>query len=155
MVKLENIVGTVQGLRGRIKDIIFDLFFAEKRVVAAVVLYFSDLTDIYGKISLITFLFGNQSEHSEIKLRSARLMNERRLAFKDKTLDEISALHNASMKIDYENIVSVTIKKGLVQTSLRFVLKGPPEKKIDFWLEESQVAEVEDLIKKVLPNKIK
>lgn len=155
MAKLENIIGAVEGLRGRTKDIIYDLFFAEKRVVAAVVLYFSDLTDIYGKISLITFLFGNQSEHSEIKLRSARVMNERRLAFKEKTLDEILTLHNASMEIDYEKIVSVAIKKGLVQTSLRFVVQGPSEKKIDFWLQESQIAEVEELIKKVLPNKIK
>lgn len=150
---MENIVGVVQGLKGRTADIIYDLFFAEKRVVAAVVLYFSDLTDIYGKISAITFLFGNFSEHSEIKMRSLRLMDERRLAFKDKTLDEILTLHKANLKIDYDNIASVTIKKGLLQTSLEFVVQGPPEKKIDFRLEESQIAEVEDLIKKVLPNK--
>lgn len=150
---MENIVGVVQGLRGRTKDIIYDMFFAEKRVVAAVVLYFSDLTDIYGKISPLTFLFGNLSEHSEIKMRSLRLMNERRLAFKDKTLDEILALHRANLEIDYDNVVSVTVKKGLMQTSLEFVVQGPQEKKIDFRLEESQIAEVEGLIKKVLPNK--
>jgi hypothetical protein len=153
MVNLENIVGVVQGLRGRTTDIIYDLFFAEKRVVAAVVLYFSDLTDIYGKINVMTFLFGNLAEHSEIKMRSERLMNERRLAFKDKTLDEILTLHRANLNIDYDNIVSVTIKKGLLQTSLEFVVQGPPEKKIDFRLEESQIAEVEGLMKKVLPNK--
>jgi hypothetical protein len=155
MVKLENIIGVVQGLRGRTKDIVYDLFFAEKRVVAAIVLYFSDLTDIYGKINAITFLIGNQSEHSEIKIRSERLMEERRLAFKEKTLDEILALHRANMEIDYGNVVSVTVKEGLMQTSLRFAVQGPPEKKIDFWLEDSQMTEVEELIKKVLPNKIK
>lgn len=153
MAKLENIVGVVEGLRGRTVDNIYDLFFAEKRVVAAVVLYFSDLTDIYGKINVITFLFGNLSEHGQIKMRSERLINERRLAFKDKTLDEILALHKASLKIDYDNIISVTVKKGLMQTSLEFRVQGPPEKKIDFRLDESQIAEVEDLIKKVLPNK--
>jgi hypothetical protein len=152
---LENIIGVVQGLKGRTKDIVYDLFFAENRVVAAVVLYFSDLTDIYGKINAITFLFGNQSEHSEIKIRSARLMDERRLAFKEKTLDEILASHRANMEIDYANVVSVTVKEGLLQTSLRFVVQGTPEKKIDFWLEESQMAEVEELIKKVLPNKVR
>ena len=81
---MENIIGVVQGLRGRTADIIYDLFFAEKRVVAAVVLYFSDLTDIYGKISPMTFLFGNLSEHSEIKLRSLRLIDERRSGFQGK-----------------------------------------------------------------------
>jgi hypothetical protein len=155
MVKLENIIDVVQGLRGKTTDIIYDLFFAEKRVVAAIVLHFSDLTDIYGKISVMTLLFGNFSEHGEIKMRSARLMDERRLAFKDKTLDEILAMHKANLKIDYDNVVSVTVKKGLLQTSLRFVVQGDPQKKIDFWLEESQIAEVEDLIKKVLPNKIR
>jgi hypothetical protein len=155
MAKLENIVGVVQGLKGRTADIIYDLFFAEKRVVAAVVLYFSDLTDIYGKISIMTLLFGNFSQHGEVKMRSARLMNERRLAFKDKTLDEILALHKASMEIGYDNVVSVTVKRGLMQTSLEFVVQGSPEKKIDFRLEESQIGEVEELIRKVLPNKIK
>jgi len=150
---LENIVGVVEGLKGRTADNIYDLFFAEKRVVAAVVLYFSDLTDIYGKINVMTFLFGNFPEHGQIKMRSERLMNERRLAFKDKTLDEILAMHKANLKIDYDNVVSVTLKKGLMQTSLKFVVLGPPEKKIDFRLDESQIAEVEDLIKKVLPTK--
>jgi hypothetical protein len=154
MTKLENIIGVVQGLRGRTADMIYDLYFGEKRLVAAVVLYFSDLTEIYGKISALTFLFGNLSEHSEIKLRSSRLIDERRLAFKDKTLDEILTLHKANMEIDYDNIVSVTIKKGLLQTSLEFVVQRHPEKKINFWLEEGQIAEVEGLVRRVLPSKI-
>jgi hypothetical protein len=154
MAKLENILGVVQGVRGRTADIIYDLFFSEKTVVAAVVLYFSDLTDIYGKVSVMTLLFGNLSQHSEVKMRSSRLMDERRIAFKGKTLDEILTMHRANMKIDYDGIVSVTIKKGLLQNSLRIVVRGPPEKKIDFWLEEGHVAQVEALFKKVLPNKI-
>jgi len=140
-------------LKGRTTDIIYDLFFAEKRVVAAVVLYFSDLTDIYGKINVLTLLFGNLSQHGEVKMRSERLINERRLAFKEKTLDEILALHKANLKIEYDDVVSTSVKKGLLQTSLEFVVKGSPEKKINFRLDESQIAEVEDLIKKVLPNK--
>lgn len=152
---MENIVGVAQGLRGRTTDIIFDLFFAEKKVVAAVVLYFSDLTDIYGKISMTTLLFGNLPEHSQVKIRSTRLINERRLAFKEKTLDEILTMHKANLEIDYDNVVSVTVKKGLLQTTLRFVVQGDPQKRIDFWLEDSQIAEVEELIKKVLPNKLK
>jgi hypothetical protein len=152
---LENIIEVVQGVRGRTADIIYDLFFSEKRAVAAVVLYFSDLTDIYGKISIMTLLFGNFSQHGEVKMRSARLMDERRTSFKDKTLDEILTLHRANIGIDYDKIVSVTIKRGLVQNSLRLVVQGPPEKKIDFWLEEGQVAQVNALLKKVLPNKIR
>lgn len=155
MVKLENITGVIQGLKGRTTDIVFDLFFSEKRVVAAVVLHFSDRTDIYRKFSLMTMLFGNLPEHGEIKMRSLKLMDERRLAFKGKTLDEILASHRANLEIDYENIVSVTVRKGLLETSLEFTVQGQPERKIDFWLDRKQVAEVEGLIKRVLPDKVK
>jgi hypothetical protein len=82
-------------------------------------------------------------------------MDERRLAFQNNALDEILALHKANMEIDYENVVSVTVKKGLLETSLEFVVQRHPEKKIDFWLEESQIVEVEGLIKRVLPNKVR
>jgi len=155
MVKLEDIIGVVQGLKGRTTDIVYDLFFSEKRVVAAVVLYFSDLTDIYEKFSLGTIMFGNLSERRIVKLRSLKLMDERRLAFKNKTLDEILTLHEANLEIDYEDVVSVTIRKGLLETSLEFVVQRRPEKKIDFRLERRQVAEVEGLINRVLPDKAK
>jgi hypothetical protein len=155
MVKLEDIVGVIQGLKGRTTDIVYDLFFSEKRVVAAVVLYFSDLADIYKKFNLGTMLFGNLGERREVKVRSLRLMDERRLALKDKTLDEILTLHGANLEIDYENIVSVSIRKGLLETSLEFVVQGHPGKKINFWLEKRQVAEVEGLINRVLPDKVK
>jgi len=152
---LENVIGIIQGLRGRTSDTVYDLFFAEKRVVAAIVLHFSDLTDIYRKINGWTLLFGNWSERNQAKMRSSRLVEERRLAFKDKTLDEILASHRANVEIVYDNVVCVTVKKGLLQTSLKFVVQGDPEKKISFWLGESQTAEVEDLIKRVLPSKIR
>ena len=152
---MENVVGVIQGLRGRTSDIVYDLFFAEKRAVAAIVLHFSDLSDIYRKINGWTFLFGNLSERTQVKMRSVRLMEERRLTFKDKTLDEILALHGANFEIVYDNVVSVKVKRGLLQTSLEFAVQGDPEKKISFWLEESRIAEVEGLIKGVLPSKVR
>ena len=123
---MEDIVGVIQGLKGRTTDIVYDLFFSEKRVVAAVVLYFSDLADIYKKFNLGTMLFGNLPEHREIKVRSLRLMDERRLALKDKTLDEILTLHRANLEIDYENIVSVSIRKGWVPL-IKDCSSVPPE----------------------------
>jgi len=155
MVKLEDIVGVMQGVKGRTSDIVYDLFFAEKRMVAAVVLYFSDLTGPHGGISLKTLLFGTLFTRRGIKMRSLKLMDERRLALKDKSLDEISALHRANLEIDYEDVVSVSVRKGFLETSLEFVVKRRAVKKIDFWLEGSQVAEVEGLINRVLPNKVK
>jgi len=152
---LESVVGVIQGLRGRTSDIVYDLFFSEKRVVAAIVLHFSDLSDIYRKIDGWTLLFGSFSERSQVKMRSSRLMEERRLAFKGKTLDEILALHGANVEIVYENVISATVKRGLLQTSLKFAVQGNSKKEISFWLGDSQVAEVESLISRVLPSKIR
>jgi hypothetical protein len=154
MVRLEDIIGVVQGVKGRTDDIVFDLFFSDKRVVAAVVLYFSDFTDIYEKTSLGTLLFGNLGERREIKVRSLKLMYERRQAFENKTLDEILTLHRANFEMDYADVVSVIVRKGLLETTLEFAVLRRPEKKISFRLEKRQVAEVEGLINRVLPDKM-
>jgi hypothetical protein len=155
MVELENIVGVVQGVKGRTTDIVYDLFFSDRRVVAAVVLYFSDLTDIYKKFSVATMLFGNLLGNREVKMRSLKLMDERRQAFKDKNLDEILTLHRANVEINYKDVVSVMVRKGLLETTLEFSVQGHPEKKINFWLDRKQIAEVEGLINRVLPDKAK
>jgi hypothetical protein len=37
---------------------------------------------------------------------------------------------------------------------LEFGVKNPPRKKVNFSLEEGQIAEAEELVKKVLPGKV-
>lgn len=155
MVRLEGVVGVVRGVKGRTSDIVYDLFFAEDRMVAAVVLYFSDLTDASGGLSLTTLLFGSLAGRRKNKMQSSQLMEERRVAFEDKNLDQILALHRANLEIDYENVVSVSLRKGLLETFLKFVVQGQPVKKINFWLRKKQIAEVEGLINRVLPGKVK
>jgi hypothetical protein len=153
MWTLGEIIGVMQGLRGRTSDIVYDIFFGEKRLVAAVVLYFSDVADVYREINATDFLFGNLARHSQVKMRSSKLIDERRTAFQNKTLDEILASHPANLEIDYESLISVAIKRGLLKTSLEFIVRGSPQKKIDFWLETSKIAEVEGLVKRVFPEK--
>jgi len=155
MVDLENIVGVLKGLRGRTRDLIYDVFFTERRVVAAVVLHPSDFVEEYGKSDLATIMFGGYAKQREIKIRSLHLTEERRSAFEGKTADELLASNRANMEMDYENIASVRIKKGLLGTSLEFVVQLPPGKKIDFSLDGSQISEAEALVKKVLPTKVK
>jgi hypothetical protein len=65
------------------------------------------------------------------------------------------ALHRSNLEIDYENIIYVTVRKGLLTKSLEFAVKNPPGKKVSFSLEESQIAEAEELVKKVLPEKVR
>jgi hypothetical protein len=151
MMGLDEIVGTLEGVERGTSDILYDLFFTEERVVAAIVRYFSDVDE--GKFSLTTMLFGSLPQRSQNKARTSILIQERRQSFNNKSLDEILKLHKANFEIRYEDVVSVAIRKGILQNSLQFMLQGRI-KKISFGLKASQVAKAAELIGRVLPNKL-
>lgn len=152
---MEKIVEVLEGLTGGTTDTIYDLFFTEKRVVAAIVLHHSDLSELYMKLNPLTVMFiGGMWTSREAKMRSIRLIDTRRKAFKDKTPEEILTTHKANIEIDYDNIVSVTTKKGLLTTTLEFNVQNYPEKKIKFSLKRDKIAEAKKVIDKVLPSKI-
>jgi len=150
---LEDVVGVLEGLRGRTIDTVYDLFFTDKRIIAAILIHPSDFNDIYGKIDLTTVVLGGLPKERAVKMRSLDLTESRRSAFANKTVDEILALHRSNFEIDYENIIYVTVKKGLLTKSLEIALKNPPGKKVNFSLEKGQVTEAEELVKKVLTGK--
>ena len=152
---MEEVAGVLKGVRGRTVDTVYDLFFTDKRMIAAILIHPSDFNDIYGKIDLTTLVFGNFPKQRAAKMRSLDLIESRRAAFANKTVDEILALHRSNFGIDYENILYVTVKKGLLTKSLEFALKNQPQKKVNFSLEEGQIAEAEELVRKVLPAQAK
>jgi len=151
---LEDVVGVLRGVKGRTVDTVYDLFFTDKRTIAALLIHPSDFNDIYGKIDLTTLVFGNFPKQRAAKMRSLNLIESRRAAFANKSVDEILALHRSNFGIDYENILYVTVRKGFLTKSLEFGVKNPPRKKVNFSLEEGQIAEAEELVKKVLPGKV-
>ncbi len=152
---MEGVVGVLEGVRGRTFDTVRDLFFTDRRMIAAILIHPSDFNDIYGKADLTTAMFGDFFKRGTVKMRSLDLIESRRSAFANKTVDEILALHMSDLEIDYENIIYVTVRKGLLTKSLEFAVKNPPGKKVSFSLEESQIAEAEELVKKVLPGKVR
>ena len=152
---MEGVVGVLKGVRGRTADTVYDLFFTDKRMMAAILIHPSDFNDIYGKIDLKTLVFGSLSKQRAVKRRSLDLIESRRSAFANKTVDEILALPRLDLEIDYENIIYVTVKKGILRKSLEFAVKNPLGKKVSFSLEESQIAEAEGLLKRVLSGKAK
>ena len=152
---MEDVVGVLKGVRGRTVDTVYDLYFTDRRIIAAILIHPSDFNDIYGKIDLTTLVFGNFPKQRAVKMRSLNLIESRRSAFANKTVEEILALHRANLEIDYENVAYVTVRKGLLTKSLEFGVKDPPGKKANFSLEEDQIAEAEELVRKVLPGKAK
>jgi len=155
-VRLEKKMEVVRGLKHGTMDTIYDLFFTESRFMAAIVLHPSDLANMYPKSDLLSLLIGGVLQQREIKVCQLKLMDERRLAFKDKTADEILTMHRANFEVDYQNVIAVRIRKGLVTTSLEFVVQGHhPETKISFWIERNQITEVEEVVRRFLPNKLR
>ena len=152
---MERKMEVVQGLKFRTMDTIYDLFFTESKFVAAIVLRPSDLTKMYSRHTILTILTGGEYTEREIKTRQLEVMNERRLEFKDKTADEILRMHSANFEVDYRNVIAVKIRKGLVTIALEFTVEGHPETKISFWIERNQIAEIEEVVRKFLPNKLR
>lgn len=152
-MNLESIVGVLKGLKGRTTDTVYDLFFTERRVIAIIVLHPSDFSRQYGKRDPTTLVVGGYFKQREIKVRSLQLMDERRSALEGKTADEVLASHKNNVEIEYENVTSVRIKKGILGTSLELAVQNPPGRKINFSLDGAQVGEAEGLIKKVLADK--
>jgi hypothetical protein len=111
-----------------------------------------DFNEIYLKHDLTSLLFGGFLKQRTVKTRSLELIESRRSAFEKKTVDEILALHKSNFEIDYENIISVTVRKGFLTKSLEFAVHSLTGKKVRFSLEESQIAEAEEIVRKVLKN---
>ncbi len=149
---MEDVVGVLRGVRGRTFDTIYDLFFTDKRMIAAILIHPSDFNDIYGKIDLTSLVFGNFPKQRAVKDRSVNLIESRRATFANKSVDEILALHKLNFEIDYGNVLYVTVKKGLMTKSLEFYVKNPARKKVSFSLKENQILEAEELVKRVLPG---
>jgi hypothetical protein len=152
---LEDIVGVLRGAKGRTVDTVYDLFFTDERMVAAILVHPSDFNDIYGKIDLMAIVFGNFPKQRAVRMRSLELVESRRSAFERKGVDQILVLNRFSFEIDYENIIYVMIRKGFLTKALEFAVQNPPGKKVRFSLEQNQIAEAEELVRKVLPGKAK
>jgi hypothetical protein len=152
---LDRVVGVLKGVRGRTFDTVYDLFFTDKRIIAAILVHPSDFEDIYAKVDLAKVLLGGSPKEWAVKKRSLDLIESRRSAFTNKTGDEILALHWSNLEIDCGNISCVTVENRLFKKSLKFAVKNPPGKEFGFSLEKSQIVEAEELVKKILPGKAK
>lgn len=77
---MESVVGVLEGVRGRTVDTVYDLFFSDKRMMAAILIHPSDFNDIYGKPDLMSLVFGNFHQQRAVKMRSLYLIESRRSA---------------------------------------------------------------------------
>ncbi len=84
----------------------YDLFFTNRRIIAAAVFSQSDLSDFMPAAGF----------ESMFKWKKTR--KERRNNFKGKNPDELLNLHKDNYEIPYENVKSIKIKKGVIGAKL-------------------------------------
>jgi len=150
-IRLKNMVDVLQGVAGRTSDTIYDLFFSEKKVVFAILLRPSDLARMY-KPDLLSVFVGRPLISEEIKTRSKKLIEKRRLSLKNKNVDEILAMDQANTQLTFEEIESVKIRNSFLSTYLEFRVGKQGKRKIVLSLKRSQVAEAERILSKVFPS---
>lgn len=124
----------------------YDLFFTNKRIIAAAI--FSSTTDM-PEIWVEPF-----SSFVVVKNWMQR-RKERREQFKGKTPDEILELHPDSFEIPYKNIKSVQVKKGLFGASLEITAVWEGEqRKIKIPFNKKEIQKVEDVVNRFLREKL-
>ena len=124
----------------------YDLFFTDKRIIAAVIFSTSDLSRI--SVDVVSGF--------EIAMKWKKLREERRKAFKNKTPEEILRMHPESFEIPYKCIKSVKIKKGLLGASMEIEVFYEGEvKKVKLPIPKAKAEEVKSFLKSRLGEKVK
>ncbi|MFQ6076183.1 MAG: hypothetical protein ACE5Z5_08630 [Candidatus Bathyarchaeia archaeon] len=125
-----------------------DLFFTDKRVVGAVVLSRKATAGYSVLIGGLRFgLFG---------WYLARRDRERyRKVFEGKKPGEILLLEEDNFQIPYNDILSVTLHKGLLRATIEFeVFREEEQEKLTFSFSSKQFSDAEKTVQKVLNDKL-
>jgi hypothetical protein len=121
MTDEDDVLGVVEGVSGHTFETRYDLYFTNRRIIAAIVLHPSDLADSHlGMRGLQEMLIGGMPRIQEAKALMKRIEMERRLGFKNKTCDEILRSHKANIEIPSDAIPSGHVSKGLFDAKLEF-----------------------------------
>ena len=120
----------------------YDIFFTNRRIIAATVFSTSDLSDL-------TPLAGMQM------MSWKKTRQQRRDQFKGKTLDEILNLHKDSFELPFDKIKSIKVEKGLSKGKIvvNVLWEGKIET-IKLKIPKKHANQLDQLIKTYLPGKV-
>jgi hypothetical protein len=147
---VEESIGFLRRVSGHTFDTIYDLVFTTERVVALIVEHPGDVPRKFGMTEI---LIGGQLGRQGEKVERKRIAEERRRLYEEKELDELIGLHRLNFEIGYRQVVSIEVKRGLLQSSLNFHLSGSG-RTIRFRLDRGRVGEAQRLVDQALPSKV-
>jgi hypothetical protein len=86
-----------------------------------------------------------------------KITEERKSKSKTLNPEELVAAHPSNFAVDYKDISSVEIVHRLLENRIQFQLSKPNTKgpAVEFLLRKEQVILAQDLIKKILPDKLR
>ena len=121
----------------------YDLFFTDRRIIAATVFSQSDISDL---MPVAVFQTVTKWKKTREKTRQE---------FKGKTTNEILNMHKDSYELPYSNIKSVRIKKGLVGAKLVIeVLWQGNLENVNLKIPKKKVNDIETLLHTYLSGKV-
>jgi len=125
----------------------YDLFFTDRRIIAAVVFSTSDLSKVYVSGPLRGF---------EVMMKYKKLREKRRQEFKNKTPDEILHMHPENFEIPYDRIRSIKVNKGLFGANIEIeAIHEGSIKKIKLPIPKKRFDDVKLVVNQYLGDKVK
>ncbi len=145
-------MGTVYRVCGHTFDMVFDMFFTDRRLVVVMV---KSPDDIPFSASSWKSLIGNWYEKRKEDQTRNSVFQKRLQQEKELSLDELIQAHPQNFEMIYENITSVRITRSFFQYQLRLHGKSslPNQLPRTFNLRKEQVPEIQRLIDLVLLEK--
>jgi hypothetical protein len=153
---MEKIVGSLVGVSYHTFDNVYDLLFTTERVIAFNIQQPNDIS--YRFTSMLKEMFlGRMATKRTERSEQAKIVQARRHNLQEKPIDELVALHPSNFEIHYNEVTSVEITRGLLQSQLRFEVPklSPTRQIISFALSKEQIPDSQRLLELVLSSKIK
>jgi hypothetical protein len=144
----------LNGVSRHTYDTIFDLFFTRERMIAFII---QSPDDVSNSFSRWNFLMSNYFDKHKQRREQLKITEERKSKSKTLNPEELVAAHPSNFAVDYKDISSVEIVHRLLENRIQFQLSKPNTKgpAVEFLLRKEQVILAQDLIKKILPDKLR
>ncbi len=150
---VEQLIGTIAGVRVHTYDTIYDMLVTTERVVLVLIQHPQDISASSGMAEL---LLGRWLANRRERAERAKLAENRRQAYQDMKLDEVLAGDRRNFQLPYADIQRVRVTKGLLGAEIVFHLT--PSKGIShqprLFLGKEQVPEANRLLGLAIPLKL-
>ena len=149
-MKLERIVGVIEGISRYPFDQIYDFYFTDSRLVVATIVQPIDFAEMYTRRIMEDMIIGGSWRRRAIRAKSQVLAEERRNGLKGKTPTEILSIREGSFEIPYKVMSSIEAKKGILGSKLRVIVTGNNRKRsLSVPLTRSQLEDANQIIKEI------